>query len=183
MKNRMIPAGYMAKRIMNRPKAFENTGIVDIYSVSGCMSKNFADYIEFWKHNGYWFFDSPQIIQEIAKEYSIDLTGTKLFYYEEYSLEFHEDNEWKSFEPEVPLTTDIEKPDFKHLEGYDVVTFSLGNSAECSPLSCNGLADTIPVNEHCLLSSFENAHQLLENGKFQNSEPGPYRILAVYSVL
>ena len=182
MKNRMIPAGYMAKRIMNRPNGYENSGIVDIYSVSGCMSENFAYYDEFWKHNGYWFFDSPQIIQEIAKEHSIELTGTKLFYYEVYNLEFHEDNEWRSFEPEASFTTDIEKPNLKNLEGYDVVTFSCGNSAECSPLSCNGLANTIPVNKHCLLSSFDNAHQLLESGEFRNSEAGPFRIFAVYSV-
>ncbi|MGI8634637.1 MAG: hypothetical protein ACR2KZ_04465 [Segetibacter sp.] len=187
----MIPAGYMAKRILNRPQlVFENTAIqvlestdiVDIYSVSGCISKDFADYINFWKHNGYWFFDSPQIIQKIAKEHSIELSGTKLFYYEMYNLEFHEDNEWKSFEPEASFTTDIKKPNLKDLEGYDIVTFSCGNSPECSPLSCNCLANTIPVNKHCLLSSFDNAHQLLENGEFQNSEPGPYRILAVYSV-
>ena len=37
--------------------------VSDIYSVSGCVSKNFADYINYWKHNGYWFFDSPRIIQ------------------------------------------------------------------------------------------------------------------------
>src|SRR5689334_6602895 len=110
MKNRMIPAGYMAKRIMNRPKGFENTSIVDIYSVSSCISEDFTDYTELWKHNGYWFFNSPQIIQEIAKEHAISLTGTKLFYYEMYNLEFHENNEWKSFEPEASFTTDIEKP-------------------------------------------------------------------------
>jgi hypothetical protein len=178
----MIPAGYMAKRIRNRPHGFENTGIEDIYSVSGCISENFAAYIDSWEINGYYFFDSPQIIQQVAKEHSIDLTGTKLFYYEVYNLEFHEDNEWKSFEPEASFTTDIEKPSLKNLEGYDIVTFSLGNSAECSPLSCNVLSNTIPVNKHCLLFSFDNAHQLLENGKFQNAEPGPYRILAVYSV-
>jgi hypothetical protein len=177
----MIPAGYMAKRVQNRPKGFENTGIVDIYSVSGCISKNFADYIKFWKHNGYWFFDSPQIIQQVAKEHSIELTGTELFYYEVYALEFHEDNKWKSFEPEASFATDIEKPGLKNLEGYDIVTFSCGNSAECSPLSCNALSKNIPVNEHCLLTSFDNAHQLLDSGKFQNSEAGPYRILAVYS--
>ncbi len=173
MENGMISVGYMVKRILNVPKGFENTDIVAIYSVSGCMSNDFAYYIEFWKHNGYWFFDSPQIIQQIAKEHSIDLTGTKLFYYEVYNLEFHEDTEWKSFEPEASFITDIEKPSLKNLEGYDVVTFSCGNSAECSPLSCNGLADTIPVNKHCLLSSFDEAHQLLEHGKFQHSEPGP----------
>src|SRR3954452_7482208 len=182
MKNRMIPAGYMAKRILNRPEGYLNIDIVDIYSVSSCMSEDFANYIDFWKHNGYWFFDSPQIIEQVAKEHSIELTGTKLFYYEVYNLEFHKGIGWKPFEPEASFTTDIEKPGSKNLEGYDIVTFSCGNSAECSPLSCNGLADTIPVNKHCLLSSFDNAHQLLEDGKFKNSEPGPYRILAVYSV-
>lgn len=177
----MIPAGYMAKRVQNRPKRFEHTDIVDIYSVSGCTSENFADYITFWKHNGYWFFDSPQIIQQVSREHSIELTGTKLFYYEEYHLEYHGDNTWKSFEPEASFATNIERPYLKNLEGYDLVSFSCGNHAECSPLSCNDLAKIIPVNKHCLLSSFDHAHQLLENGKFQNAEPGPYRILAVYS--
>lgn len=181
--NKMIPAGYMAKWILNRPEGFINSGFIDIYSVSRCMSEDFADYIQYWKHNGYWFFDSPQIIQQIAEEHSIELTGTKLFYYEVYNLEFHDDdNGWKSFEPDASFVTDIEKPGSKNLEGYDIVTFSVGNSAECSPLSCNLLAETIPVNKHCLLSSFDNACQLLESGKFKNSEPGPYRIMAVYSV-
>jgi hypothetical protein len=182
MKHTMIPAGYMAKRVINRPKGFDHTDIVDIYSVSSCISKDFADYINFWKHNGYWFFDSPQIIQQVAKEHSIDLTATKFFYYEVYVLEFYENNEWKSFEPDASFTTDVEKPVLKNLNGYDLVTYSCGNSAECSPLSCNWLANTIPVNKHCLISSFENALQLLEDGKFQNSEPGPFRIIAVYSV-
>jgi hypothetical protein len=194
--NRMIPAGYMAKRIVSRSQVFENmdsiyattqlfekTDIVDIYSVSGCISKDFADYTNFWKHNGYWIFDSPQIVQQIAEEHSIELAGTKIFYYEMYNQEFHGHNEWKSFEPEASFTTDVEKPSRKNLEGYDIVTFSCGNSPECSPLSCNYYATTIPVNKHCLLSSFDNAYQLLEDGQFQGSEAGPFRIMAVYSVL
>jgi hypothetical protein len=103
MKNKMIPAGYMAKRIQNRPKGFENTDIVNIYSVSGCISKNFVDYIKFGKHNGYWFFDSTQIIQKVAKEHFIELSGTKLFYYEVYNLQFHEDNKWKSLSQKLRL--------------------------------------------------------------------------------
>jgi hypothetical protein len=43
------------------------------------------------------------------------------------------------------------------------------------------LAKNIPVNKHCLLSSFDDACQLLEDGKFKNSEPGPYSVLAVYA--
>ena len=182
MKNGMNAVGYMAKWVVESPKGFENTDIVDVYSVSSCITRDFADYINFWKHNGYWFFDSPQIIRQVAEEESIVLTGSKLFFYEVYNLEFHEDNSWKPFEPEATFTTDIKKPGFKNLEGYDIVTFSCGNTAQCSPLSCNWLANTIPVNKHCLLSSFADAKQLLENGKFENSEAGPYRIFAVYSV-
>jgi hypothetical protein len=182
LKDAMIPAGYMAKRILKRPEGFKNTDIDDIYSVSSCMSKDFADYIQFWKHNGYYFFDSPQIIHDIASEHSIDVSETRLFYYEMYHLEFYEDNEWKVFRPDASFTTDIQKPGLKNLEGYDIVTFSCGNSAECSPLSCNGLAEIIPVNKHCLLSSLDEALQLLQNGSFQNSEPGPFRVLSVYSV-
>jgi len=66
--------------------------------------------------------------------------------------------------------------------GFDVVSFSQQNSPECSPLSCNALAQSTPVNRHCLLATFEDAVTALEAGRFDNSEPGPFRIFAVYSV-
>ncbi|MBI5032465.1 MAG: hypothetical protein HZB51_18220 [Chloroflexi bacterium] len=179
----MIPVGYMAKRVSIRPDWLKSERIVDVYSVSGCISNVFADYIKYWKHNGFWFFDSPAIIRELAKENSIDLNGTRLFYYEAYPEEFDaEKNAWMRFEPEASLETQVEVPFQKVLEGYDVVTFSTGTTAECSPLSCNNLATEIETNSHCLLTSLEQARQLLNTGKFKNSEPGPYRIFAVYSV-
>jgi hypothetical protein len=64
----------------------------DIFSVSGCISRDFADYIDYWKHNGYWLFDSPEIIKSLAKENSIQLEGTSLFYYEAYEMEFRRGN-------------------------------------------------------------------------------------------
>jgi hypothetical protein len=67
------------------------------------------------------------------------------------------------------------------LEGYDVTTFFVGTSPECSPLSCNCLATEISVNGHCLFDTFEQAVQALEAGKLDNSEPGPFRIFAVYT--
>jgi hypothetical protein len=70
----------------------------------------------------------------------------------------------------------------KSLRGFDVTTFSLNNSPECSPLSCNSLATSIPVNEHCLFNAFAEAKEALEAGLFENSEPGPYRVFAVYTV-
>jgi hypothetical protein len=56
----MIPAGYMAKRVQ-KPKGFHVDSVVDVYSVSPCMNEDFADYIQYWKHNGYCLLDSPEI--------------------------------------------------------------------------------------------------------------------------
>jgi len=176
----MIPAGYMAKRVTTRPDWITAAHVSAIYSVSHCMSADFADYVNFWQHNGYWFFDSPQIIQKLAEEHALDLSGARLFYYEVHDREFDE-GQWVEFQPEPSFKTEVVVPARKTLEGYDVVTFSVKTSAECSPLSCNGLADEIETNEHCLLKSLEGAQRLLEDGKFKNSEPGPYRIVAVYS--
>jgi hypothetical protein len=178
----MIPAGYMAKRVSLRPEWIKAERVADIYSVSGCVSKDFADYIKYWKHNGYWFFDSPEIILRLARQSSIDLTGVRLFFYEVHELEFADaEGRWTTFEPEPSFATQVVLPAEKALEGYDVVTFSARTSAECSPLSCNSLAAEVETNQHCLLDSFERAQQLLEGRKFKNTEPGPYRIFAVYS--
>ena len=179
----MIPVGYMAKRVVLRPDWLPAEQVVDIYSVSGCVSDDFANYIPYWKHNGYWFFDSPRIIQQLAKEHSIDMNGTTLFYYEVYELEFDEvEHEWLELDSELPFDTKVLPPTRKVLEGYDIVSFSVGNTAECSPLSCNYLASEVEINPHCLLTSLEQAKELLESEKIKGAEPGPYRIFAVYSV-
>ncbi len=178
----MVPAGYMAKRTVWKPDWLGVEGVDDIYSLSRCVNKDFTDYINYWKHNGYWLFDSPVVIEDLARGNSIDLAGTKFFYYEVYELEFKEnDHKWHPFVPEPSFKTNVILPKEKYLEGYDVVTFSVGTSPECSPLSCNGIAGEIEVNRHCLIASFEQAKQWIEDGKFNNSEPGPYRIFAVYS--
>lgn len=69
-----------------------------------------------------------------------------------------------------------------HLSGYDVVTFSVHNAPECSPLSCNMLAQTLVANRFCLFENFESAYDAVAGGKFDDSEPGPYRVIAVYAV-
>jgi len=177
----MIPAGYMAKRVVARPDWLPAERVSSIYSVSGCVSENFADYINFWKHNGYWLFNSPHVITDVARENNIDLADTKLFFYEVHELQFNS-GEWAPFEPEPSFGTNVSVPEAKVLEGYDVVTFYVQTSPECSPLSCNSLAAEVETNPRCLLQSFEQARTLLENGTFNDSEPGPYRIFAVYSV-
>lgn len=177
----MIPAGYMAKRVFKKPDWLRGTGVSDIYSVSNCMSEDFADYIDYWKHNGYWLFDSPAVIQSLAQENSISLEGTTLFYYEAYELEFDAER-WQPFGADPSIPTNVLVPSSKQLEGFDEVTFSNRNAPEHSPLSCNRMAEELVTNSHCLFASLEEADMHLKNGTFSNSEPGPYRIFSVYSV-
>jgi len=177
----MIPAGYMAKRVYKRPDWLKAPHVAEIYSVSGCISEDFADYINYWKHNGYWFFDSPELIKAVAKENSIQLQGTSLFYYEAYEMEF--DGEcWTSWLQEPSFQTDVAVPPKKQLEGFDVVTFYARGTAEHSPLSCNSMAEKIHTNAHCLFESFGEGEKGLNNGAFKNAEPGPFRIFSVHSV-
>jgi hypothetical protein len=148
----MTPAGYMAKRVQS-PVGFHADSVLDVYSLSGCVNEDFADYIQYWKHNGYWLFDSPEIIQAVAHDNHIQLQGTSLFYYEVYEKEFDGKN-WLPYQPEASFPTNVLLPSEKTLEGFDVVTFAR-SSPECSPLSCNGMAGELRTNEHCLLVSFE----------------------------
>jgi hypothetical protein len=177
----MVPAGYMAKRVVARPEWLGAARVDSIYSVSGCISQYFADYIDFWQHNGYWLFDSPEIIVDIARKNSINLAETMLFFYEVHERQFLS-GKWTSFEPEPSISTHVSVPEAMALEGFDVVNFTAQTSPECSPLSCNALASEVETNERCLLRSFEQARTLLERGVFNHSEPGPYRIFAVHSV-
>ena len=179
----MVPAGYMAKCITARPDWLGVDRVVDVYSVSGCISPDFADWVSDWRHNGYWLFDSPEIIRSVAARHEVDLTATTLFYYAMHEQQFDEDGRrWTPVVAEPSFTTQVVSPSASTLEGYDVVTFSVGTRAECSPLSCSRLAAEIETNAHCLLPTLEQAQALLEAGRFAHSEPGPFRILAVYSV-
>lgn len=179
----MIPVGYIAKRVAQKPDWLLAEDVKDILSLSGCISEYFCDYINFWKHNGYWLFDSPEVIKRVASENKIDLSDMSFFYYEVYEKEYDENKkEWLDFQPESSFETSVQSPEMKTLQGYDVVSFWAGTSPECSPLSCNNLCSEISTNAHCLLESFDDAKTQLETGKFDNSEPGPFRIFAVYSI-
>ena len=80
----MIPVGYMSKKVSRQPAWLKSNVVEDIYSVSSCVSEDFDDWINYWKHNGYWFFDSPKIIKKIAAEHGVSLEGALMFYYEAY---------------------------------------------------------------------------------------------------
>lgn len=189
----MIPLGYMYKPVRKKSALLNAESVVDIYSVSGCTAPEFADFIHFWKHNGYWLFNSPEDMQTLALEHDISLSGMTLFYYEGDGKEFDlvtdpnggDDDipQWSPVKPESSFVTNIIPPKERSLAGFDIVEYSCGNSAEdCLMQCCDAIAAACKPNVHCLLDSYEEAKMHLESGIFHEHEPGPYRIVAVYVI-
>jgi hypothetical protein len=176
----------MYKRIVRSPAWLEAPHVVDVYSVSDCISSDFADlseYNDLWRHNDHWFFDSPGVLRAVAEDLGVSLEGLELLYYEGHELQFDADTrEWLPYGPEPSPSEGVLIPAARTLLGFDVATFSGGTRPECSPLSCNSLAAELSTNEHCLFATLDAALRALDDGRFDRSEPGPFRVIAVYAV-
>ena len=179
----MIPLGYFYKQVLPKPDYLQNKSVVSIFSVSGCISDDFCDYVNHWKHNKYWYFDSPELMNEIIEIENISTDNLKLFFYYAYEEQYDEVSKtWSPYPFEPSFSTNIKIPSSSTFEGYDITSSSTGQFNECSPLSCNGLADEIPVNLNCLIPTLDEALELFRNNKLQGCEPGPYRVIEVHSV-
>jgi hypothetical protein len=180
----MVPIGYLLKTVVSpAPEWMQMPDVAAIHSLSNCTSKDFCDYIPLWEHNGWWLFDTAEAVIDTASKQGVSLDHLTLFYYECFDHQYDDQtNCWNRIEPESSFKTNVVRPTSAKLSGFDVVTFYVGTSPECSPLSCNGLAAEISVNDRCLFESFGGAYAAIENGSFRDSEPGPYRIVAVYLV-
>ena len=179
----MIRLGYMAKQVVRDPDWLGASQVKEICAVSNCISKKFCDYVTYWQHNGYWFFNSLMKIEYVCHKAGLNILDFTLFYYEGHDLQYDAQvKTWSSYRPESDFEAAVNPPQTARRLGFDVVTFSTQTQPECSPLSCNLLAEEVPVNEHCLLDSLEAAIQLLESGACDNTEPGPFRIIGVHQV-
>ncbi|MDG4666677.1 hypothetical protein [Mycobacterium sp. 236(2023)] len=65
--------------------------------------------------------------------------------------------------------------------GYDIVNSDFGGGFDCSPLSCNSVANEQVVNEHCLVDDIEVALELggLFSSQAASVEPRPYHVVEV----
>lgn len=178
------PVGYMAKRI-KAADMLEPEHIREIYSVSSHISPYFMkNRFRLKEPNPYWLFNSPMEIQAEAENGGVDLEGAAALYYEAYSREFLEGAcVWQNSKTDWNGLNRIAPPIEPVFRGFDAVTYCGGFDAECSPLSCNYMAHETPgaVNAHCLFDTFEAAVENLEKERIIG-EPGPYRLLAVYTV-
>jgi len=173
-----ISIGYFPKRIVPRPDWLKVSSVFDICSVSECMSSGPEDWINHWRHNDLWVYDTEEIAWSIVR----DQSKTGVYAIPAYRMVPLLFDSGKAEVLDIPpLSVQELSADFQFL-GFDVVSRSQGANFECSPLSCNGVAETEPVNAHCLVDDEETALRLaltFSSGAI-GCEPGPYRVLEVW---
>ena len=189
----MLPAGYLLKRI-GPPSGWLQSGLShvnDVCSVADCVNDNVVDIQQAWKHNTFGLANTPEILRAMAIETGTNTNGAILFFYEAYEKEIEADgwefdaSRWRARTPTPSSSTPdaVERPPegCATLLGYDVLVFE--DFLSHSPLSCNGIAKDLPVNEHCLLGSLEEAVNVIDAGAFGGGcEPGVYTIFSVYRI-
>ncbi len=185
----MIPAGYLLKRTAPPEGWTGPPQVIDVCSVSDCVNDTVVDLIAHWAYNGFGLATSPDVLHELASASGIDLTGTRLFYYEIHEQEMETDGftvprgDWRPVSHGVPADETglpVLPPQKAECLGYDVVASE--TFLEHSPLSCNSVADSLPVNQHCLFATLDAARSAIETGAFKDCEPGTYKIVSVYLV-
>ncbi len=165
--------GYCAKR------SFKN-----IASVSDYLAKRSDKWVERWDFNRAALWNTEVdawacVPDESKPEY-------KVFAYRILPLLFDTSGIVKAVTIDKLFPADMSElpsatPPYQRL-GYDVVerdaaTGMLGFG--CSPLSCNGMAESIPVNEFCLIDDMETALAAARRFGVEQPEPGPYVIVEV----
>lgn len=167
--------GYFPKRTLRHPDFLPDTGVVEICSVSNCISKDPDEWINHWRHNEMWTYDNAEAAWSVVPDEVRE--AFDLYAYSLFPVRFTRAGEEAFAIPAVnPVTLGAE---FSRL-GFDAVSRSYDSTFECSPLSCNYLAREVPTNRHCLLDTAEAALELAANCEAKQCEPGPYHVVEVW---
>jgi hypothetical protein len=173
--------GYCAKRSLTAPFAGRDR---DIASVSDCLSKRPDKWVERWDFNRATFWNSEAetwacVPDESKSEFRLLAYQILPLLFDTSGIEKQVtiDQLFPADLPELPSA----RPPYRRI-GYDVVerNASMGMLGfGCSPLSCNGMAESIPVNEFCLIDDMETALAAARSFGVEQPEPGPYVIVEV----
>ena len=167
--------GYFPKRTAKRPDWLKSPGVEEVCSVSTCVSDDPDGWIELWRHNAMSLFDTPELAWSavpLPTRHEFDLYAYQLF-----PLEFDEGQPRLFTIPSLhvqPLPSSFERL------GYDVVSRSHGSHFECSPLSCNSMAEQTATNRYCLVDDAQTAFHFAAEFEAQGCEPGPYYVVEVW---
>ena len=170
-----ILLGYFPKRVAATPEWMSKRGIAEIGSVSLCIAGGPDGWLERWKHNEWGFFASPAIAWSLVP--SEEQEGFRLYAYALHPVEFGDREEKPMGFP--PPGVSALGPEYERV-GWDVVSRSGGAHFDCSPLSCNLLAEELATNRYCLFSDLARALELARSAHGRRCEPGPYHVVEVW---
>jgi len=161
----------------------------EIASVSSCISSRASNWVDRWDFNRSTCWNDER--SALAKVPAESLPHFQLFSYRLLPILFDKsgdptavsiDHVFPDTLPALPVEPDLSQ----HLRlGYDIVerpSLSILGFG-CSPLSCNGMAAEIAVNQYCLLDDIDDAIAVAKRFGTEQPEPGPYIIIEVLSRL
>jgi hypothetical protein len=166
--------GYFPKQRTSVPDGYDLPGAEEIASVSECMASGPEGWVDLWKHNDAFLYNSPE--QAWAVVPIDDVANYHMHAYKFASRVYGRDHA----EPIEIQVTPIEIPQSFVRLGYDVVSRDYSATFECSPLSCNAMAREVPVNEFCLFEDLASAVQFAERCAVEQPEPGSYLVVEVW---
>jgi len=148
------------------------SSVVEICNVSHCHNPPPWGWIDKWWHNDFGFFNSRDDARTI---FGNPPQGYRLFGYRLLSVRFDEERREPYTIPQLSVEPLSDR--FVSL-GFDVTSKS-DSHFECSPLSCNGMANEVPVNRSCLLDTLSEAESFAERCAREQPEPGQYFVVEV----
>ena len=172
-------AGYFPKQVVAAPVWLACPLVDDICSVSDCVSPGPADWVEHWIHNELGFFNTVADARFVSAD---GPATTTIFAYRLLTTRFRAGS-WESWAFPADVAPEPLPPAFRSL-GFDAFNLSMDDvlGFECSPLSCNRLAQEWPVNRHCLLADLDTAVEAAERFSIDQPEPGVYYVAEVLAV-
>ena len=173
----MIDAGYFAKRVKPRPEHLPVSGVREICSVSECLSPGADDWIATWRHNGLGWFNRVADAVSVVPE---DQRGEYRLFAYRIHLEVFRGRRRAALAVPDDVRPEPLPAGFRSI-GFDSASRSSasGLSLECSPLSCNYMANEMPVNEHCLFPTLDDAIAGAVRFAIEQPEPGDYYVVEV----
>jgi hypothetical protein len=147
--------------------------VTEVCSAGGCVNRAPPGWIDHWLHNEWGFFNSPVDARLVVPPESGTFT---VFAYRLLPVRFVDGVAERLAIDELPV--DPLPAPFTSL-GFDTLNRHYSAYFECAPLSCNYLAQKVPVNRFCLLGTLEGAIQLAERLLERETRTGTYYVLEV----
>lgn len=175
-----VVVGFRARKVAPRPDFLARAPIDDVCSVSECFLPSAPD--PMYRRNSAGFYDTEALAWSLVPAAEAD--AYTLFAYRALPIRFDDEDStpWLPAEEWPDLSADADLSAYKAI-GYDIVNSSCGAEVEfeCSPLSCNSIADQHAVNRHCLVDDVEAAMELARvfAGERLPVEPGSYFVIEV----